>query len=115
MVRRLVAIVVVVVLAGTVQSGGVAEAAPESSSAPAPSAAPKPMGKDSDGAAKDPSSATAEDEHPVGCALWESCFSGRCCGSGSCRSANATHAALGCGLWESCYQVCCGGSGFCKR
>ena len=50
----------------------------------------------------------------VGCGVWEACFQGRCCGSGSCLKANAVRGALGCGIWEACYSGRCCGSGSCR-
>jgi len=64
----------------------------------------------------------------AGCAIWENCFGPassdwpeeapkeedtRCCGSGTCSSANATHPMLGCGAWEDCFYGKCCGSGTC--
>ena len=54
-------------------------------------------------------------EPQLGCAVWESCYQGRCCGSGSCGKESAEGPMLGCGLWESCYQGRCCGSGSCGK
>merc|ERR550519_1976373 len=47
------------------------------------------------------------DSAGLGCAIWEACFMGRCCGAGTCSKANSDEPRLGCALWESCHNGRC--------